>query len=44
MIFSKYGIIQVINITKEGQGFIKFTRSDSAQNAMNDKYITIFLY
>jgi len=38
-IFSKYGKIQEIKITKEDQGFIKFSRSDSAQNAMNDKNI-----
>ena len=38
-IFSKYGKIEEIKITKEDQGFIKFSRSDSAQNAMNDKNI-----
>jgi len=39
MIFSKYGKIEEIKITKEDQGFIKFSRSEFAQNAMNDKNI-----
>ena len=38
-IFSKYGKIEEIKITKEDQGFIKFSRSEFAQNAMNDKNI-----